>query len=155
MTTYHLTQINHARLIAPIEDPRIADFRNALDEINHLAEQTEGFVWRLVGTGNDATDIQLFDDPMVIVNMSVWETIDALFAFTYRSQHVDFYRRRREWFDAHTLPTPVLWWNPRGYIPSLKDAHQRIDYMAQHGATPYAFNFKQRFSSEEAEHYAP
>ena len=151
--TYHLAQINHARLIAPVDDPRIADFMNALAEINQLGEQTDGFVWRLVGTGDNATDIQLFADPMVIVNMSIWEDIDSLFAFTYRSQHVDFYRRRREWFEPVSLPTPVLWWNTAGYIPSLADALQRIEYMAQHGATPYAFNFKQRFSSDEAEQY--
>lgn len=152
-STYHLVQINHARLLAPLDDPRIVDFLNALDEINHLGERTAGFVWRLVGTGDNATDIQLFADPMVVVNMSVWEDIDSLFAFTYRSQHADFYRRRREWFEPATLPTPVLWWQPAGYIPSLEDARQRIEYMAQHGATPYAFNFKQRFSSEEAEQY--
>jgi heme-degrading monooxygenase HmoA len=156
MTTlsYHLAQINAAPLLAPIDDPQIADFANAIAQINALAEQADGFVWRLVSDeGEDATGIRIDDDPLVIVNMSVWESMDALYKYVYNSNHAQFFARRREWFRKWDKPSPVMWWIPVGTMPTLEEAIERIDYMALNGPTPYAFNFKQRFTPEEASAY--
>ena len=100
MSAFQLAQINIGRLVAPYNSPPLAEFVANLGRINALADASPGFVWRLTGAGNDATDIQAFDDPMVAMNMSVWESLEALAAFAYRSAHRDFMRRRREWFEA-------------------------------------------------------
>lgn len=149
MTGYHLAQLNHARMVAPTDDPRVADFMNALDEINALAEASEGFVWRLVGDGNNATDIRFFEDPQWLVNMSVWENVESLYKYAYKSDHASFFARRREWFTRAEKPSPVLWWIPEGHIPTLTEAFERVDHLAEHGPTPVAFNFKTRFTVEE------
>ena len=100
MTNYHLAEINIGRLRAPVDDPMIADFVANLDRINALAEGSPGFVWRLTGEGNNATDIQPDpSDPLMAINMSVWESAAALGAFVYRSDHQGVMRRRKEWFE--------------------------------------------------------
>src|ERR1700759_1217083 len=97
--THHLAQINIARLLAPIDDPKIADFVAQLDEINALADKSPGFVWRLKSDSGNRTEAPYNDDPFVIVNMSVWESIEALRDYAYTSNHVDVLRRRAEWFE--------------------------------------------------------
>ncbi|MEQ8675589.1 MAG: DUF3291 domain-containing protein [Aggregatilineales bacterium] len=149
MTVYHLAQLNHARMIAPTDDPRVADFMNALDEINALAEVSAGFVWRLVGEGNNATDIHFFEDPQLLVNMSVWESVESLYKYAYKSKHADYFARRREWFTRPEKPSPVLWWVPAKHTPTLAEALARVDHLAEHGPTPHAFNFKKTFTVEE------
>jgi hypothetical protein len=89
--------------------------------------------------------VRVRDDELVIVNFTVWESVEALFEFTYRSGHVEMYRRRREWFEAPTGAYIVLWWVPPGHIPTVEEADQRLDHLRAHGPTPYAFTFKQRF----------
>src|SRR5437868_15321849 len=118
MTSYHLAQINVARLKAPIDAPETADFTNNLDRINALAESSPGFVWRLTGGGNDATDLAAFDDPLIITNMSVWESPAALGAFVYRSGHVEIMRRRTELFESMD-DLMALWMVPVWHEPSV------------------------------------
>lgn len=149
-SVYHLAQINIAHLVAPVDDPKVADFINALDEINRLAEHSKGFIWRLVGDGGNATDIRISDDPQLLVNMSVWQDIDSLYQYVYKSDHHQFFRRRREWFTRWEKPSPVLWWIPAGHQPTLEEAMDRIDYLAEHGATVFAFDFKTRFMPESS-----
>lgn len=141
----HLAQVNIAQLIGSTDDPRVADFINALDEINALAEQTDGFIWRMVGEGNNATDIHFSDTPNLLINMSVWRDVESLYHYAYKTQHNDFFRRRREWFKKWDRPSPVLWWIPEGHIPTIDEALERVNHLHEHGPTPYAFNFKQRF----------
>ena len=111
----HLAQLNIATLRHPIDDPRIADFVEALPIVNGAGEQSPGYVWRLQSDAGDATDIQVFDDPLIIVNLTVWESLDALKAFAYRGIHRDFFRRRAEWFVEGSTRT-ALWWMPAGYV---------------------------------------
>jgi hypothetical protein len=145
MSGYHLAQINIGRLLAPTDSPQLADFMAGLDRINALAEAQPGFVWRLTGDGaNNATDIRAFDDPMLALNMSVWESPQALAAYVYRSEHVSFMRRRREWFEPHPAPL-ALWWIPAGHIPTPEEGRVRIEALRQDGPTPYAFTFRQLF----------
>jgi len=145
MTTYHLAQINIARMRAPLDDPLMAGFVARLDEINALADEAPGFVWRLQDESNNATNIKVFDDPRLIVNMSVWESIEALFEYTYRSGHIELLRARKEWFEPPGSPPVALWWIPAGQIPTAEEGKQRLALLEQNGPSAEAFTFKQKF----------
>jgi hypothetical protein len=147
----HLAQLNVGRLRAPLDDPSIDDFRDNLDAVNALAEASPGFVWRLQDDDGNATGIKVFDDPLDIINLTVWESIDALADFTYRTGHVEFLRRRREFFEVPDQPILVLWWIPAGTIPTIPDALERLGHLRAHGPTPAAFTFRQRFGPGDAE----
>jgi hypothetical protein len=147
--THHLAQINIGRLVAPLDDPRLAGFTNRLDEINALAESTPGFVWRLKSDSGNATDIPYNDDPALIVNMSVWESLEALRDYTYLSKHVEVFRERAQYFQKMTLPHYCLWWVPVGHIPSVQEGRERMEHYQTHGATPFSFWFSQRFPAPE------
>jgi hypothetical protein len=152
MGEYHLAQLNIARARGPMDGPIMADFKNNLDAINGLAEKSPGFVWRLKDDSGNATDIRVFDDPMLLVNLTVWESIESLHQFTYQSQHTDFYRRRSEWFHKLETPVVVLWWVWAGEIPTLEEAKARLDRLCTQGPTPFAFTFKQRFYPADSPH---
>ena len=138
----HLAQLNIAKLLHPIDDPRIADFVDGLPVVNGAGEQSPGYVWRLQSELGDATDIQVFDDPLIIVNLTVWESLDALKAFAYRGIHRDFFRRRDEWFVEGASRT-ALWWTPAGLLPTTDDAKRRLDFIEAFGPSPYAFTMGQ------------
>ena len=123
----------------------IDDFRTNLDPINALAEVSPGFVWRLQDEDGNATGIKPFGDELEIINLTVWESIDALADFTYRSAHKEILRRRREFFEAPTKPIVCLWWIPEGTIPTIEDAIARLEHLRAHGPTPTAFTFRVRF----------
>ena len=155
MSVYHLAQVNVGRLLAPVDDPRTDDFRNALGQINALADAQPGFVWRLTGAGDDATDIRPDGaDPLLAINISVWESAEHLAAFAYRSEHRNFVRRRLEWFEEATQPILALWWVPVGHAPSLAECLDRLAHLRAHGPTPRAFDFKHRFEAPEQEEAA-
>jgi len=143
--THHLAQINIARLRAPIDDPRIAEFVAQLEPINALADKAHGFVWRLQSSSGNATDIAYNDDPFVIVNMSVWESIEALREFAYKSDHMKVFRDRPKWFEKMEKPSYCLWWVPVGHIPTVSEGRERLEHYQTHGATPYSFWFSQQF----------
>lgn len=145
METYHLAQINIARLLAPMEAPETKDFAQALAAINLLAESSDGFIWRLKDESGNATSIHAFPDPMMIVNMSVWDSVESLQHFAYQSGHVQYVRRRKEWFEQMNTPFMALWWIPVGHIPTLEEAKERLESLAQHGETSFAFTFKTVF----------
>ena len=145
MTEYQLAQINIARAVAPLDDPRLADFVAGLDEINALADESPGFVWRLQSESGNATDILVSDDPRLIINLSVWESVESLFDFVYRSSHIAVMARRREWFERPSGPHLALWWVPAGYRPGVEEAVARLDHLERHGPAPEAFTFKHRF----------
>lgn len=146
---YHLAQLNIARMLAPLDDPLMADFVANLARINALADAAPGFVWRLQTPAGDATQLRVFDDDMLIVNMSVWVSVEALHDYAYYSDHAEIFRRRREWFSKMETPYMVLWWIPAGHLPTLDEAKAKLEYITQHGATPHAFTFKQQFSIED------
>jgi hypothetical protein len=142
---FHLAQINIARLIAPIDDPKIAEFVAQLDPINALAESSPGFVWRLKSDAGNATDVVYNDDPFVIVNMSVWESVEALRDYAYSSKHIDVFRDRAKWFEKMDEPHYCLWWIPLGHVPTVAEGRARLEHYQQHGATPRAFWFSRQF----------
>jgi hypothetical protein len=143
--TWHIAQINVGRLRAEPPDPLVAEFMASLDRINALAEASPGYVWRLKDDNNNATSIRVFDDPRIAVNMSVWESVEALQAFAYRSEHVSFFRRREEWFEHFGAPYMALWWVPAGHVPPALEGRERLALLAKHGPGPAAFTFKDRF----------
>ena len=154
-TRRHLAQLNIGRMIAPTTAPEVAGFMAALDPINTLAEAAPGFVWRLQTDAGNATDIHAFDDPLLLLNMSVWESLEALRAFTYTSAHTDVLRRRREWFDKLAEAHLVLWWIPAGHIPTISEAVDRLERLRRDGPSPVAFTFRAPFAPEAEEPGAP
>jgi Domain of unknown function (DUF3291). len=142
---YQVAQLNVARAVAPLQDAPMADFMARLDAVNALAERSPGFVWRLKGASGNATDLKVGDDALVIVNLTLWESPDDLFNFTYRSDHKTVFARRFEWFERSKGPNVVLWWQPTGTIPTIDDAMRRLSLLADTGPTPEAFTFKHLF----------
>jgi hypothetical protein len=147
----HLALFNIATLRAPMDHPQIDDFRTNLDPINELAERSPGFVWRLQDESGNATNITPYPDPMVITNMAVWESIDQLADFTYRSGHLGFLRRRHDFFEPSTAPILVLWWIPEGHLPTMEEAMARLEHLRQHGPTAHAFTFRHRYEPGDPE----
>ena len=141
----HLAQINIARMKAPLDSPQMKDFVDNLVPINALAENSAGFIWRLQDEIGDATAIQAFEDPDIITNLSVWESLDALKNFMFKTDHVKFMQRRSEWF--HRLPAinHALWWVPEGHIPTLMEAKEKLEYLRKHGDTESAFSLRKAF----------
>jgi uncharacterized protein DUF3291 len=139
----HLAQINIARFKAPIDDPLLAGFVEMLDPINALADVAPGFVWRLQTDAGNATSIHAFDDDLILVNMSVWASIEELNAFVYRSGHFEVFRRRREWTEHMEQAYLALWWISAGTIPTVEEGKRRLDLLIERGPTPEAFTFKQ------------
>jgi len=150
---YNLAQVNIARALAPMDSPVLAEFVANLDRINGLAESSEGFVWRLKDDTNNATSIRMYDDDFLIVNMSVWKNIDALFQFAYRSDHVEIFKKRAQWFEKMAEMHMALWYVPQGHYPDVKEAAERLNYLRKHGDTPFAFSFRKKFTAKDAEVY--
>lgn len=125
-------------------------FTGRLDEINALADTAEGFVWRLQTDDGNATAIRAFDDPSLLVNLSVWESIESLHAFTYRSLHRELLRGRSEWFHPSGGSHQVLWWVAAGHVPDVLEARRRLEHLEAHGPTPHAFTFAHRFTADQA-----
>jgi hypothetical protein len=144
--TYHLALFNIARMAAPLESPQMKAFMDGLDHINALGEQAPGFVWRYTAEGtNNATAARPLGDDDIIVNFGVWETREQLWEFVYRSQHLDFLRRRREWFQPMTEAFLVLWWVPAGYVPPIEEAIAKLEHLRSVGPSADAFTFREPF----------
>jgi hypothetical protein len=148
--THHLAQLNVARLRAPISSPQLADFVALLGPVNALADSTPGFVWRLQMEDGSGTSARMFDDDMVLVNMSVWESLEHLVAFAYKSGHRDVMLRRREWFSRTAEPYLVLWWVEAGHIPTVTEAEARLLHLRTQGPMPYAFTFRSPHAPPDA-----
>jgi hypothetical protein len=142
---HHLAQVNVARLLAPLDSPQLADFVAWLEPINRLADNSPGFVWRLQTADGDATGLRPFNDDWLIINMSVWESVEALDAYVYRSEHAGVFKRRREWFERLAEAHLALWWVPAGHLPSVSEAKERLDRLRAGGPSPEAFTLRQRF----------
>jgi len=150
MSRYHLAQLNVGIIKASLESPVMADFVNNLDRINALAEASPGFVWRLQTEEGNATALRPTEDESFLVNMSVWEDADSLSRFVFKSAHVEIMRRRREWFERMVEAYLVLWWVPKGHVPTVDEALARLARVREHGPTPEAFTFRTAFPPPDA-----
>lgn len=143
---HHLAQLNIGRLHRPLDDPANAEFVASLGPINAIAESTPGFVWRLVdddGRSSSYVPLPGVEDPLVVVNYSVWEDLESLRHFVFRSGHAAYLRRRREWFEAPTAETTVCWWVPAGDVPSLAEAYERLEHLRRVGPSPHGWPLSQ------------
>jgi Domain of unknown function (DUF3291) len=152
---WHVAQLNIGRMVAPITAPEVADFVANLEPINALADRSPGFVWRLQTEAGNATSVHAFDDELLLLNMSVWESIEALRAFTYTTAHTAVLRRRAEWFERLAEAHLVLWWVPAGHLPSVDEAIERLERLRRNGPTPEAFTFRAPFAPDAAGPGAP
>jgi Domain of unknown function (DUF3291) len=150
-TGFHLAQVNIGRLRAPLEDPLIEGFRSQLERINAVAEQSPGFVWRLQTPEGDATSIRPFEDDTILVNMSVWESFEALHRYVYEGPHLQLLRDRRDWFLPFDGPMLALWWIPAGHIPTVDEAKQKLGELGRNGPTAAAFTFRTPFKAPEGD----
>lgn len=142
---YQLAQLNIAKMTVPLDDPRIQDFVDALDPVNAIADSTPGFVWRLKSDDGNAMGFEIYGDPGYLVNISVWESPDALREFVINGNHLAIMKRRAEWFEKSDLATMVLWWVPVGHTPSVAEAQDRLDRLRADGPTEYAFSFSTHY----------
>ena len=152
---YVLAQVNVGRLVAPLDSPRLAGFVAGLEPVNAVADEAPGFVWRLQTEDGNATAIRAFEDDAegadggILINMSVWESVEALAAFVYGEAHLAVLRRRREWFERMTDVYAALWWIPRGHIPTVHEAEDRVKHLRAHGPTPHAFTLRVHFPAPD------
>ena len=152
---YLLAQVNIARLREPLDSPLLADFVAALDPVNAAADTAPGFVWRLQTEDGNATAVHAFEwdqagSAGVLVNMSVWESVEALAAYVYSDTHRQVLRRRREWFERMATAHVALWWIPRGHIPTTGEAEERVIHLRVFGPTRHAFTLKEHFPPPDA-----
>ncbi len=138
----HLAQLNIARLRHDMEDPRVAGFVNNLDRINAVAERSDGFVWRLKDESGNATGIHAYDDPRMIVNISVWESPEQLEKFVWQTVHKKVYQRKHEWMELLDGMYFAMWWVDPGCEPSVAEASARLDHLNENGPSEYAFGWE-------------
>jgi hypothetical protein len=144
MPAYHLAQLNIAILKEPLDSPTLADFAANLDRINALAETSAGYIWRLKTDDNNATSLRPLGES-TIVNMSVWQDIESLNGYVYKSAHTEIMRRRKEWFERMGEAFMVLWWVPEGHVPTMDEALEKLERLRLHGPGPEAFTFRHPF----------
>jgi hypothetical protein len=145
-----LAQLNIAEAVAKMDSPVMADFVNNTDRINTIAEESDGFIWRLVGDdSDDSYSINAFDSDYILVNMSVWRDRESLFYYVYNSGHVEIFKRKKEWFNKMLKMHMVLWYIEDGHIPTIKEGKERLEYLQEHGESNYAFGFKSKYSPKD------
>ena len=158
---YVIAQVNIGRLVAPLDSPQLADFVGQLDAVNAVADAAPGFLWRLQTEDGNSTALRAFEsdaegaDGGILINMSVWESVEAFAAFVYGAAHLPVLRRRREWFERITDSYAAVWWVPHGHIPTIREAEDRVKYLRAHGPTPRAFTLKVHFPPPDSAGAAP
>ncbi|WP_233557266.1 DUF3291 domain-containing protein [Rhodophyticola porphyridii] len=139
---HHLAELNVGRLLAPVDDPRVAEFIDNVDRINGMGKRMPGFVWMMEGSGGPGnTDAAIGGDPRYIANLTVWESVETLEDFVWNTVHRRFYERRQDWFEVLGEMHFVMWWVPIGHRPTLSEALARLEHLRSHGAGSHAFDW--------------
>jgi heme-degrading monooxygenase HmoA len=146
---HHLAQVNIALPREPLTSPLLAGFVAALDRVNALADASPGFIWRLQTEAGDATAVHGFEDDRLIINLTVWESVEAMADFVFRSAHAEVMRRRRSWFEQLREAYTVLWWVPAGHVPTVQEAEERLARLRALGPTPEAFSLREPYGPPE------
>jgi hypothetical protein len=147
---FHIAQVNVGRIRGPLDGSVMAGFMQRLDEINALADRSPGFVWRLQTNEGNATYFRPYEhDDQILLNMSVWASIEVLKNYVYRTAHAELLRHREEWFEKFAGVYMALWWVPAGHVPGIDEAKKRLAHLEKHGPTQYAFTFKNVFQPDE------
>ena len=145
MSQFHLAQLNIANAKASMDSAEMAGFVARLDEIHDLADNANGFIWRWESGSTDSSVVEVFGDPLLLVNLSLWESVDALKHFVYKTVHIELIRDREAWFDKMPLMHQVVWWVPEGHIPSVAEAKQKLDKLRADGPSEAAFSMAKPF----------
>jgi hypothetical protein len=141
MIAQHLAQFNISRNRYPLDDPRMAEFLDNVERVHRIAEQIDGFIWRLHDDSGHAMNIRVYDDPELLPNLTIWRDVDALERFVWQTLHKRFYGRRDEWFAPIDGPKFVMWWIPEGHRPAIGEGIERLDHLRAHGPSDYAFGW--------------
>jgi hypothetical protein len=139
--TRHLAEFNVARIRFPLDDPRMAEFVDNVNRVNALAEKVDGFIWRLQDESGHAMNMTVYGDHAILPNLTVWESVEALERFVFKTVHGRFFDRREQWF-AQPDPTLVMWWVSAGHRPCLQEGVARLDHFKAHGPTEFAFGWE-------------
>ena len=146
MQQHNIAEINIAKIKGvDINDPIMKEFVDNLDGVNDIAESSNGFVWRLKDESNNATNINPYNDEQIIINISVWESIEALENYMYKTFHSNFLKRRKEWFHSFGKVSTAMWWMPKGQVPTIEEAVEKLDYLQKNGSSELVFDFKNKF----------
>ncbi|MEM9203607.1 MAG: DUF3291 domain-containing protein [Actinomycetota bacterium] len=145
MRAWHLAQFNIATAKFDDDDPRLAEFVDNLDRLNQLGDDSPGSVWRFQSETGHSVDVKAYDDPRILLNLTVWEDVKSLWDYVYKTDHVEFLRRRREWFEMESQPFLVMWWIPAGHHPTPAEGVERLEHLRAHGPTEHAFSFRHNF----------
>ena len=151
---YYLAQINIALMKAPLEAPIMAEFAAALNEVNAVADQSPGFVWRLQTPSGNATNVRAYPDPKILVNLSVWQGVEPLKAYVYKSLHGEFFIRRRQWFEKFPGEHFAMWWILAGQWPSVEAGKAKLEHLTRHGDSPDCFTFARPYPPPHEFHSA-
>lgn len=135
-------QMNIAVALDALDSPKLAEFMENLDRINALAEASPGFIWRLKDDSGNATAIPILQDPKAVLNVSVWQSVDDLYAFSFQTDHQAFVKRRREWFQPSKKITMALWsLEDSKTMPTVDEAFARLTHLQVNGPSSFAFNW--------------
>jgi hypothetical protein len=147
MSKYQLAEINIARMKGvDINDPIMTEFVDNLVLVNTLAETSEGFIWRLKDDeSSNSTAFNPYNDEQVIINISVWESIETLENYVFKTFHTDFLKRRKEWFQTYGKASTAMWWIPEGQFPTIEEAVEKLDTLQKNGASEQVFNFRKKY----------
>lgn len=143
---WHLAVVNIAKPKHPLDSPEMAEFMDNLERINTIGDTSPGAVWRYEDESGAATDTRIFDDPNMLINYTIWESVGSLKNYVYSGDHLDFFKRRALWFqEVVDLPSLVMWWIPAGTIPGIEQTREKVEYLKDNGPTADAFTFAKRF----------
>ncbi len=145
MAKYQLAHVNVARALAAADTETMKGFVSRLDEINAIADQAPGFVWRLQSEDGDDDLNSLLDDELMLINMSVWDSVESLRGFVYQTMHSELIQGREAWFSKLAVAHQALWWIPAGHIPSEEEAGEKLACLREHGPSQQAFTFGKSF----------
>ena len=151
MTDYNIAEFNVARARYELHHEAMKDFMDNRDYINSLATKSKGYVWHQEDDSEDEAGIRTYDDPLIVVNMSVWESLEDLYEYAYRGDHQSFFTRRSEWFHKSDEATMVLWWVPKGKIPTPEDGMRKLETLRAQGPSQEAFSMRKRFPKPESD----
>ena len=143
---WHLAVVNIAKPSHDLDSPEIAEFMDNLERINELGDNSPGAIWRYQDDSGAATDTRVFDDPTILINYTIWDSVESVKDYVYSGEHLDFFKRRSLWFAPLTdMPALVMWWVPAGSVPELAEARTKIEHLRDNGPTADAFTFAKRF----------
>ncbi|HET9216473.1 MAG TPA: DUF3291 domain-containing protein [Terriglobia bacterium] len=149
---FHLAQANIAWMHGALHEPVMSGLASRVDEINRLAEESPGFVWRLPGSEVRPealhpfeTDFPGFHRDRLFYNMSVWLSLEHLRSYTFFSAHAELLNERHQWVDSIVGASVALWWIPADHRPDIAESADRLRSVRRTGPTPYAFTMRKAF----------